>query len=332
MAVLRLVLLGSVTALAGFLIGVQLGDADPAPEPEPDTLESPATDPETDPRIDELTGALESARIEADALREALAAANARATQDANGESGAESPIPTASLALSGGGGGPGRVIRSLAEAEAAYERARKSADLETLWLLGADLLALGEPGYAVFEELFARLMTEAEGDPVFREITRDDEQWLGGFFRALAEEHESFLAYGVDLVGRDPASLPPAIQRLRHEILDDDLLPVILGFHRGENPALTGAWLDTIEGLMLHPSGEMPDDDTILGALAQLPEDRAVALILAWIDVEGTRLDDVVRALAAQGSPAAMNALGELLPTITDPNLRAAIETIIAR
>jgi hypothetical protein len=278
---------------------------------------APAPDPQ-------LVAELAAARREAEQLRAELDRLHEAARVSA-----AEPPSPpTVPVESFVARGGAGRVIKTLEEAEPAFERAVAAGDLETLWLLGADLLALGEDAYPLFEKLLDQFFASAEGNPApFGEEWEDEELWMGRFFRTLAEEHESFLAFGLHLARSDADAFGPALQRLRHDILDDELLPVLLAFHGGENAELTAAWLDLFEAHLELPDLGGIDEETLVYCLAQIPEDRAAELLARWIEMGGGHRDEAIRALVLQGSPSALAALRSLLPTIEDEALRAAVE-----
>jgi len=324
LAAVRLVIAALFCVAVGFGIAL-LGSS-----PEPPTAPHPADRSGEEiarlaARIAELDAEIDTASRDEALLRAELARAR-RALADRSLDPTAAAP-PSAGPRF-GAGGTTGRSIQSLEEAEAAYEQAFAAGDLEALWLLGADLLAFGEEGYPLFEKLLERFMSDGEksGGAMMRRWN-EEELWLGRFFRAFAEEHESFLAYGLSLAERDAGELGPGLERIRREIFDDEFLPVLLAFHRGEDPELTAGWLDHFEGRLALPDLGGVDPETILFGIAQIPGDRAADLLVDWIETHPDHRDDAIDGLLLQGSPRALEALRALLPSITDESLRAAIE-----
>lgn len=331
MAALRFVLAGVIGAVVGFAIANLGFPADARPDVREGSAHSPAADPgaELALRIDQLTAELDTARAEEALLRAELARARASNTASESAAAETTSPGP-----LSVASRGPGRSIHSLAEAQGAYERAIAAGDLEALWLLGADILAFGEEGHPVFDRLLERFLIEMEQNAgVIEELWGEEDLWLGRFFRTLADEHEGFLAYGLTLAEREEADLGPALARVRREILDDELLPTLLAFHGGQNPELTGRWLDVFESRLALPDLGGADEEAIIFSLAHIPGDRAAELIIEWVATEtGGLREDAIEALVLQGSPRALAALRDLLPAIDDEGLRAAIERRLAQ
>ncbi len=326
MAALRIIIVVSLSILGGFLIGVQVASSPTDASGTPDSsagIESPA---DLGGRIHELNSELKLSRLEEARLRSELSRAQ-RQTPAADGEQDSESTdTPTQRFSPASG---PGRVITKLEEAEAAYERAIAAGDLEALWLLGADLLAFGEAGYPLFETLLEDFIRTAKSgaNDLIGAAFKQEELWMGRFFRTLAEEHESFLAYGLHLSGRDAEELSPALTEFRHELFDDALLPMLLAFHGGENPDLTAGWLDQLEMRLATPDLDGADEETVLFALAHIPGDRAADLLVHWIETQESHRDDALSALLLQGSARALAALRQLLPSIENEELRAAIE-----
>lgn len=313
--------------LAGIIVGtviaaLALDDADPTgPPPSEDSV--PREVERLTARIDELRAELAAAHDEEALLRAELARAR-RAPADRADPAAA---APPSSPALFGPRGGA-RTIRSLDEAQAAYDRAIAAGDLEALWLLGADLLAFGEQGYPLFEKLLAQFIGQGEGSGEgMRRQWNEEELWMGRFMRALAEDHAGFLAYSLHLAERDPAELDPSLEGVRREIFDDEFLPVLLGFHRGEDPELTAGWLDHFQYRMSLPDLGGADPETIIFAIAQLPGDRSADLLAEWIGTRTDHTDKAIEALLLQGSARALEVLRGLLPLIDDEALRAAVE-----
>lgn len=301
--------------LLGFLLGTRSA---PSPIPGEDAVTPPPTTigPSEDERrvvalemeIERLTDALNAALNERD---------RARLERDGRGEGGTETSIRTSALSLSN----RQRVlINGIGEAEAAFHEALVAGDIAALWTLAADLLSLGPDGTLMFESLlteFASYMESGESAQ-FLDFFMTEELWMGDFLRTMAEGHEDFLAYGLDLSRRPPGELPEIIRELREQILDDDLLPVLLAFNRGENPALLEAWGDRIGELALQPDSELRPRDGLL-ALAQIPGDPAVDTMLQIIRSPEAQLGTVgIRALLQHASPYALQearALIEQLP-----------------
>jgi len=337
MAAQRLVPIGSsglagglvIGALVGALVGVLVAPhvlPDPAPPPSTERGEGDlSAAARLASRFDEITAELDTAREEESLLRAELARAR-RALAEREPEALPAGTAPGTARFLPTSG--PGRMIRDLAEAEAAYQRALAAGDLEGLWLLGADLLAFGEEGYPLFERLLERFLADADRNAAaFMALWNEEELWLGRFLRPLAEEHESFLAYGLTLVERDESELSPALASFRRELFDDEILPTLLAFHGGENADLTEGWLAHLESRFALADLGGVDPETLLFSIAQIPGDRSAELLIHWLETHADHRDDAIDALLLQGSPRAASALRNLLPAIEDESLRAAIE-----
>jgi hypothetical protein len=322
---LRTIAIGTGGIAAGLGIAVLLARA---PTPSPDSGRSAADSAEIArlrTLLGEISAEFDTARGEEAILRAELSRAR-QALADRSPQPKLTDGFPLA--ARFGAMSGPGRAIRSLGEAESAYEEALAAGDLETLWLLGADLLAFGERGHPLFERLLERFITDTEeGAGPFERIWGEEELWMGRFFRAFAEEHEGFLAYGLSLAERDESNLGPALGHVRRALFDDEVLPILLAFHGGENADLTAGWLDHFEMRLGLPDLGGADPETILFSIAQIPGDRAAELLVQWIETHPEHRDDAIDALLLQGSPRADQALRALLATISDDALRAAIE-----
>ena len=324
MNAMRLAVLIAAPLLVGFLIGTQVnndGPQRPARNPENSGEEKPSDDAA---QAASLSLELDAAQKQIQHLQKELA----RALKRDPGETVPSSGIATETFTPGAGAGGT-RVISNLAEAQAAFERGMATGDLELMWLLGADLLALGEEAYPVFEDLFEQFFEKmTSADNPFRETFRDEELWMGRFMRTFAEQHEDFLAYGLHLAQRED-ELPEALADFKRNLFDDDFLPVVLAFHGGENPQITQGWLEVLEGQMGNPDSRVREDALIF-ALAQLPDDRAAELIGTWLAAGSSRIDDSFRALIAHGSPRAMQIARQNLHLIEDEEQRAMVEALL--
>ena len=325
-SVARIAIPTALALLLGFFIGTRISPtSNPGPSPEDDPSSESATDEESQRRIaaltleiDGLEELLREARNERDRARTDLVTASAALDEDG------------ATITTSGFVAAPreARVISSLSQARGAFERALATGDIETLWNLGADLLALGPEGVALFEELLVEMFEAGnEGALALRGAFRDEERWVGRFLRTFAESHEDFLAYGLDLLARERETMPPVIQKIRHEMLDDDILPVLLGFNGGSNPELLSRWGDALAAQLGDPQTSGRDAETIIFGLAQVPTEAAVDAIVAYVDSTGQRVDDAIRALIVHGSPYALQAAQQLIPLVGDEEQRLAFE-----
>ena len=310
-----------ITLVLGLFLGTQLAGPPPT-EPTAQKEEEGVTQGSDAREIAMLNLALEAAESRARELQSRLDRATFGEKESAI--------VPAKGIAtapFTPGGRGP-HVISALGEAPAAFERACVTGDLEALWLLAADVLAFGEEGYPVFEELFAVFFEEmSQGRGLLKYALRKDELYTGRFLRTLAEQHEDFLAYGLDLVNRDVSEAPDAIQELQRELFDDDFLPVILAFHGGENRALTSGWLQVLERRMTATDQRGMKSDTLLFGLAQIPDDRAVDLIATYLENNPNAQIDGLHALIAHGSERALAVARQLLPMVESEQIRAAFE-----
>ena len=319
---LRLALLIAAPLLVGFLIGTQVTSDGPEHPTRKANTEEEQTPSDAEARSAALSLELESANDQIKHLQKELA----RALTKDKGEVVPSSGIATQAFTPGQVGA---RVISSLEEAKQLFDKGMASGDLELMWLLGADLLAMGEEAYPLFEELFVQFFeTMSSGDNPFRNSFRDEELWMGRFMRTFAEQHEDFLAYGLHLAQRED-ELHPALSDMQRNMFDDDFLPVILAFHGGENQQLTQGWLELLEGEMQSGNSDLKEDALIF-ALAQIPDDRAAELIGSWLSSDSSRMEDAFRALIAHGSTRALQIARQNLHLIEDEEDRAQVEQLL--
>ncbi len=322
MALLRMAVPALITLVVGLWVGTQIA----APSKEDSETSSPLEKP-----TPENEGELAALSFELDAAGERIRELEKKLRRASKRDG--ESVLPPSGIATHPFAPGTrgSRVITSLDEANAAFERALETGDLETMWLLAADVLAFGEEGYPIFDSLFSKFFEEVSGgDNLLSRAMGQKELYMGRFLRTFAEQHEDFLAYGLNLVNRDLSDAPKGPQILQEVLFNDELLPLILGFHGGENPELMSGWLEVLEAKMDEPNHGGVKLDAILFGLAQIPNDRAVDLIASWIDSDPDDIDDIMRALVAHGSERALQIARQSIHLIADETRRAAFEQIL--
>lgn len=324
MATLRMIVLLALLILTGFFLGtvVQTNPEHPLPEPPQASLENPLS-----AEIQVLTEKLEQSQSEAKELRNRLARlreqllARNKSKNHASSNNGLFQPTRTEGVLLS-------KLDETLAFA--LFEEAIAVGNMKSLLLLGADLLAFGEPGYKLFGTLLEEFTYALEGEAgrSLKRAFREEELYFGSFFRTLAESNEAFLSYGLYLASGD-SELSPAERSFQEKLFDDDFLPVLLGFHGGKNEAISQGWTDLLtQQLAVTESKRVASD--LMYALAQLPGVQPVNAIVDHVNSFPKTVEEGVRALHFLGSPGAIAEARRLLLLCENDELREELGALL--
>lgn len=279
--------------------------------------------------IASLKSDLDASRGRAQSLGEKLGDAERRAAQaaaelagaqaaDAEAEK-AEAPEPKRK---------PGQpyLLSSIEDADRLAAEILAKGDIEALWLLGADLLALGTPGYEKIVELLAELGKDNERFEHIGQLWNRPEMFIGPFLRAVATHDEDLLKFGLFLGSKTAEELPPPLRDMRRE-LDDELGPILLGFYDGGDPEILDGYTEWYRGQIDAKVAAGEDVDDEIQGLGQIPTPAAERIILDILPrTEGRAREAAVRALAWRRSEAAVPILQSLLETTQDARLRALL------
>lgn len=210
-----------------------------------------------------------------------------------------------------------------MARADATFAELTANGDLEGLWLFGAELLQQGEPGYAKLTELlgeFEQLISDRTS-PI-AQLIRDEELFVGRFMRALGENDEGFLKYGLYLKGQNPESLPRVAKKLRGEMADE-LGAILLGYYRGDDAVMLNGYVE-----WFRESDPELESDEAIQAISQIPTEAATRALVEYLDGgSDRRVQDAIRGLAWSRLPGARLALERFQRQTDDPELLALIE-----
>lgn len=298
--------------LIGFAAGYVAFEWTEEPKPTASTRETPAStgsadadDPSPDVDLREL-----------DRLRREIARANARADDLARQlEQSQSEPVAAVEPASAG-------TLIELERARGSFDQLLARGDLEGLWLLGADLMAQGEPGYQKLHELMALFEAEMENpESPLRALVREEGLVAGRFFRALTDHHEELLRYGLYLRNQNPDQLPEIAIQLRREMVDD-VGPALLGYYQGDDVELLNGYVDWVRDTDPNFSS-----DEVINTLAQIPTEEATTALIDYVERSSSRLDDAVRALAWQRNPRAIPVLENLRRQTEDPRMLQLID-----
>ena len=259
--------------------------------------------------------------------RPTSAAALASASHDENTEDAASE----ASAKSAPERGGEPYVLESFDEADALVQDFLEKGDLQSIWLLGADLLAYGEPGYDKILEL-AKIFDDKEAvEDLFKDLWREEEMIIGPFLRTVAENSEELLRFQLHLDGKDPASMPGMLQEFHREF-DDELGGIILGYDGLEDDQLRDAYMQRFRQ-RLAPEGLADERRArdLIRNLSQMPSEEAVDLLLDLAGrVPKKLLPTVLRSLAWQRSPRAIPLLRELSTNSSDPETASVAQAAL--
>lgn len=259
-------------------------------------------------------------RRELDRLRQELARVNAHAADlERRLEQSQSEPVAAVEPASAG-------TFIELERARGSFDQLLARGDLEGLWLLAADLLAQGEPGYQKLHELMALFEQEMENpESPLRALVRDEGLIAGRFFRALTDHHDELLRYGLYLRSQNPDQLPEIASQLRREMVDD-VGPALLGYYQGDDVELLNGYVD-----WLRDTDPNFSSDEVISALAQIPTEEATSALIDYVERSSSRLDDAVRALAWQRSPRAIPVLENLRRQTEDPRMLQLIDIALS-
>ncbi|MEM7263403.1 MAG: hypothetical protein AAF488_15545 [Planctomycetota bacterium] len=218
-------------------------------------------------------------------------------------------------------------VVVSVDRAKAMAEDLLDRGDLRGLWLLAAHLLAEGEPGYEMLDELFTWFDGAMRERPEMGRLLRHQELVAGRFFHDVVNHNESLLRYGLHLLSKERDELSKPVARFAKEF-EDEVGALLLGMYDGDDPEILGGYVDHYRSLA--ESGRRLDDE-LINAIAQIPTEQATDLLFDLLDGKGNAAsDDVVGALLWQRNPRALNALREFEKTVTDERLQAQVAAAI--
>ncbi len=281
-------------------------------------------------------GDLEKARSLESALRSRIAAlqraaeAPASPSDDTTDEATGTDATPAGPRSDPNRRDGP-YVLESIEDADALVAAFVAKGDLRGLWLLAADLLGHGEPGYEKIIEL-SRLLDgrDKELQEKFQLWSRE-ETMVGPFLRAVSENHEDLLRFGLWLDRQEGEKLPEMIEEM-HEELSDDLGPVLLGYYDGDDPEILDGYAERFAARLSGDLANTRNNDEMIAALGQIPTARSNEVLISLLErADGRLVADIARALAWQGNPRSVPALQAVLERTTDDNTARLVQAAIA-
>lgn len=211
--------------------------------------------------------------------------------------------------------------LTAVEEAGPYFDELLAKGDLEGLWLLAADLLRLGEPGYEKVIALAGELDFNSEEGRAIQTLWGAPEMLLGRFLADASDSLEDLLGFGLHLISKNPGELPKDLSKLRKAMLREPGV-ALLGLYRGSDSELLGRYVEMYRGVLAVPKRQEgpvrhPDLKGSIRALGQIPTEASTDLLLDLLEKDGlpskTR-EDVVRSLAWQRSDRALPALRGLL------------------
>ena len=219
--------------------------------------------------------------------------------------------------------------LNALEEATPIFEELIGRGDLEGLWLLAADLLRLGEPGYEKIIELAAELGPRAQRDSAIELLWKSEDLLLGRFFADATSSVEDLLGFTLHLQEKSPGELPKPIKELR-EAAYREIGIAMLGIYRGNDRDLLGRYVELHRGV-LEPRGSpqqgrregQPKDS--IRALGQIPTEESTDILLELLEnpeLPQKLQEEVVRSLAWQRNDRALPALRARLQKLTGAHI----------
>ena len=171
-------------------------------------------------------------------------------------------------------------VIQSIDEADGAIDDLIARGDIQGIWLLAADLLGLGEPGFEKLIEL-SKFRDDKEKAQSIQNLWSREEFFMGTFMRDLAAHSDDVLRFGLYLDDRNPAELPGFIQEIQREF-DDDFGPILFGMYGGDDVELLDAHVARYRRIVeagTHRGREVKLDE-IAGIVGHIPTEAALDLL----------------------------------------------------
>jgi len=207
---------------------------------------------------------------------------------------------------------------RLLDEAEGRAREFVARGDLEGLWLMALELLALGEPGY---EKTIALASLINEKDAKTWALWQDEAQAKSRLLHALGEHSEEVLKFGLYLEGREAAELPKLLRAIQGQFAAE-LGATLLGSYAGDDPQILNGYLDLYRKRIAADPGR--DDgaatDAVRG-LGQIPTEEAAGVLIDLLArTKGRTQEAVIRSLALQRSASALPALRSFQASLNEP------------
>lgn len=322
MKMVRWFVLAAVVFTLGFVVGMvltgQAGEQDKLPEgtwSETETVSDDSDKRQLERELAQLEEDLDRALARERKLQESqLAKAKQEPEVVAKAEPASAKIEPSSREALK-------RVEEAGALAQTLFEK----GDLEGLWLLGANLVQLGEPGYEKIVELVGWLEGVMRESPELaagqQMMWRDEEMFIGRFMRTVSDNDEAVLRFGLYLRDQEADSLPSPIREFRRELVDD-MGPVLLGFYQGDDPDIHGGYVDWVREEFT--AGRVKDE--AIAMLAQIPTEEAATLLIDQLS-SGKNTREVISALALQRSSRARSVLENFRKETDDERILAMID-----
>ncbi len=195
----------------------------------------------------------------------------------------------------------------NLDDVNAVAQAAADRGDIETLWTLAAELIAMGEPGYEKLIEL-AHLV---EGETI-NTLWRNEEVMVGPFFKTAAQHVDQLLDFGLYLDTKNDSELPKFMKDVKKE-MTHEFGVVLLGFYDGENVELLDRYVAKFaKGLPLDNPFEGRYSDDMIRALGQIRTEASTDFLLELLPRADSKrwVEVVVQSLAWQASDRALDAL----------------------
>ena len=201
-------------------------------------------------------------------------------------------------------------VIQHVGQADTALETSLQRADLRSLLLLAADLLAMGEPGYEKLIDLLKRLEKDNRLEPIFD--VWSPELFAGEMIQIGLNSLEDLLRFGLYVNQKNDAELFDI--KPIEALVDEEVITILLSLYQGDDPQILQGYESAVaRQAQLDVADNDLNDETVV-ALAQLRTPSSEQLLVDLFDrAQPRRRLDIARALLWQGSPQAPRLLEEL-------------------
>ncbi|MEM7263820.1 MAG: sigma-70 family RNA polymerase sigma factor [Planctomycetota bacterium] len=216
--------------------------------------------------------------------------------------------------------------FRSMDEVDRIAKDALEREDLETLWLLAAELIQQGEGGYEKLIEI-----AQDVDNPKRTELWESEELLAGPFLSTMTGHLDHVLDFALYLDREREEELPDLLQDFQKEMMHETGV-ALLGYYHGENVQLLDRFVEKYRDRLAEHGieGDRYGEDMVR-AVGQIRSDAAFGLLEELLDqAEGRNQDIVVRALAWQGHPRALDLLERVRAGGGEDGSREVLEAAI--
>ena len=219
-------------------------------------------------------------------------------------------------------------LVSNRMQARALFDEALANQDLESIWRICFDLLAMGEGAYPTIDALFETFADEFYGGKLSSPLWRFPELYQGTLLRECAEHESDLLDYMGYLSSRESQDLPELLADFRRDLLEGPMTPLLLAFNEGRDPERLQNLLDYYEQRVDENSSGTFTSREIILALSHIPGDRCAGLLGSlFSEVSSARRLDIVRGLVLNGSSTAIQKLRSLQGEVKTQVLKRAVE-----